>query len=146
MKKSQDGRFTLSMTMVFLSVAVISGFTPHSKESTKLEGPEPLIFAEGIVSTGHEFTLTFMPNMKEAYFTRYFPDKKINHVMRTELKSGKWQEASPLSFSNDKWADLDPALSRDGKRLFFVSTRPSPHAQDTKIKNMDIWCVDRVGN
>jgi hypothetical protein len=146
MKKSQRDLLTLSITMVFLSVAVVSGLILHSKASTKLEGPESLIFAEGIVSTGHEFTLTFMPGMKEAYFTRYFPDKKINHVMRTELKSGKWQEPLPLAFSSDKWADLDPALSPNGKRLFFVSTRPSPHSVDAKIRNMDIWYADRVGN
>ena len=106
---------------------------------------EPRIFAEGVVSTGHEFTLTFMPDGKEAYFTRGFPDKKISHVMRTQLLDGKWQTPVPVSFSTDQWSDLDPCVSPDGKRLYFVSTRPVPGSQES-ARNMDIWYSDRVAD
>jgi Tol biopolymer transport system component len=102
------------------------------------------VFADGIVSTGHEFALTFTPDMKEAYFTRNFPAQKINHIMRTEFKKGQWQAATPISFSDEHWSDLDPALSPNGRRLFFISTRLPPGAPDTKVRNMDIWYADRV--
>ena len=109
------------------------------------EAPIPQIFAGGVVCTGHEFGLTFTPDMKEGYFTRTFPDKKINHILRTEFKDGRWQTAITTSFSDDRWSDLDPSLSPNGKRLFFISTRPAT-SQDVGPKDMDIWYVDRVRN
>ena len=102
------------------------------------------VFEPGIVSTGHEFTLTFSPGGKTAYFTRGFPEQKRSHVMRTTLVDGKWQQAVPVSFSSDAWSDLDPSVSPDGKRLYFVSTRPTPGTPDSAAPDMDIWYSDWV--
>jgi dipeptidyl aminopeptidase/acylaminoacyl peptidase len=146
MSKAESKRIIVMTAVAALSLSLFShlGYT-YARAGAVTEGPEPQVFAEGTVSTGHEFALTFTPDMKEAYFTRTFPDKKINHIMRTELKDGRWQGPTLISFSNDQWSDLDPALSPDGRRLFFVSTRPAPGAQDTKSRNMDIWYADRSG-
>ncbi len=107
---------------------------------------KPQIFAEETVSTGHEFTLTFTPDMRTAYFTRMYPHKKIMHVLRTEYRNGKWQTPVPVSFSGSKWSDLDPALSPNGKRLFFVSTRPAPGSDQHHANDMDIWYSVRTGD
>jgi hypothetical protein len=109
------------------------------------EGKEPQVFAKGVISTGHEFALTFTPDKKEAYFTRNFPDKKINHILCAEFRDGAWQEPAPISFSSPQWSDLDPALSSDGRKLFFISTRPAPGVQEAKTKDMNIWYAGRVG-
>ncbi len=102
----------------------------------------PSIFEPGVVSTGHEFTLTFSPDGKTAYFTRSFREIRRNHVMETHLVDGKWQEPKPVSFSSDDWSDLDPAVSPDGNRIYFVSTRPTPTATDSSGPDMDIWYAE----
>ena len=124
---------------------MLSLSSARGRRTVAENNPEPQIFAGGIVSTGHEFALTFTPDQKEAYFTRNFPDQKINHILETKFSNDRWQEPTPISFSSDQWSDLDPALSPNGRRLFFISTRPGPNP-DTKTRNMDIWYADRIGN
>lgn len=106
----------------------------------------PMIFAKGVVSTGKEFGLTFTPDGKEAYFTRFDAEKRANHIYRTTLVDGEWQAPAPVEFSREEWRDLDPSVSPDGRRLFFVSTRPKPGgAQNVQSPDMDIWVADREG-
>ena len=104
------------------------------------------VFAPGVVSTGKEFGLTFMPEGAEACFTRFDAEKRTNHIYRTVLVRGEWQAPTLIEFSRDEWRDLDPAVSPDGKRLFFVSTRPKPGSDPAlKTTDMDIWVSDRDG-
>jgi hypothetical protein len=134
--------FGIAMMMLFAVAAIQAAYTCAGQTAPT----DAQIFAKDIISTGHEFSLTFTPDAKTAYFTRSFPDKKVNHVMRSEFRNGQWQAATPVSFSSDQWSDLDPALSPDGKRLLFISTRPAPGASDKTIKNMDLWYSDWSGN
>lgn len=101
----------------------------------------PKIFAPGVISTGHEFGVTFTPDGNEVYFSRFDGNNPI-HIFHAVLANGEWQQPEPVSFSSDQWSDLDPFLSPDGKQLFFVSTRPAPGTAKN-IKNMDIWVATR---
>ncbi|MEO8624303.1 MAG: hypothetical protein ABI625_24695, partial [bacterium] len=70
-------------------------------------------------------------------------------VMHSVMRDGAWQPAEAVSFSSDSSFDLDPALSPDGLRLYFVSTRPRPSQPSTNAstpRDMDIWYADRVGD
>jgi Tol biopolymer transport system component len=146
MNKPGSKKVTTATAIIIICISLLPRLADaYAQAIDPAENPEPQVFAEGIISTGHEFALTFTPDMKEVYFTRNFPDKKINHIMHAELKNGKWQEPITISFSNDQWSDLDPALSPSGRRLFFISTRPAPGVQDTEARNMDIWYADREG-
>lgn len=105
---------------------------------------KPQVFAPGIISTGNEFALTFSPDGATAYFTRRDQAKKVNHIYESHLVNGVWQTPVTVPFSNDEWSDLDPSLAPDGRRLFFISTRPKPGGEATSDKkDMDIWYVDR---
>lgn len=105
---------------------------------------DPQPFAPGIISTGHEFTVTFTPDGRDVYFTRSVTAPRSLHVMHSTQRDGVWQPAEPVSFSADSAYDLDPALSPDGKRLYFVSTRPRPGAANPSTPDMDIWYSDRT--
>jgi Tol biopolymer transport system component len=114
----------------------IALFSAVCFQITTPETVGPQIFAPGVVSTGHEFGITFTPDGKESYFSRF--ESKHIHIFHTVMAGGLWQRPERVSFSSDQWSDLDPFLSRHGKKLFFVSTRPAPRAA-IGSKNMDIW-------
>lgn len=103
--------------------------------------PNPKELAPGVISTGHEFTVTFTPDQREVYFTRFNTTPRWYHVMHSAWKNGAWQPAEAVPFSEDAWADMDPALSPDGRRLYFVSTRPTPIGVAGKTS---LWYVDLV--
>jgi len=106
---------------------------------------DPQPFAPGIVATGHEFTVTFTPDGREVYFTRGTEQPRSTHVMHSVQRDGVWQPAEAAPFSGDAWYDLDPALSPDGTRLYFISTRPRPNAKTAPATpDMDIWYADRT--
>ena len=103
-----------------------------------------------MISTGHEFTVTFTPNGRDVLFTRRDVDKKVNHIFHSHYADGAWQSATALPWSVDNASDLDPAISPDGKRLYFISTRPRPGQNEPKLvdgkPDMDIWMSEREGN
>jgi len=135
----------LVLVLALLASGMGSARGQRERESNPVS--TPMIFASGIVSTGKEFGLTFMPNGKEAYFTRFDAEKRTNHIYRTSLVNGEWQAPQLIEFSRDEWRDLDPAVSPDGKRLFFVSTRPKPGADaSSPSPDMDIWVADRTAS
>jgi Tol biopolymer transport system component len=106
-----------------------------------VRAPGPKELAPGVISTGHEFTVTFTPDQCEVYFTRFNAAPRWYHIMRSIWRDGAWQPAEAVAFSGDAWADMDPALSPDGRRLYFVSTRPTP---DGHTASTSLWYVDRV--
>jgi dipeptidyl aminopeptidase/acylaminoacyl peptidase len=129
------------LACIFAASSVIPGLLPCGKCQTVV----PQEFAPGIVSTGHEFGISFTPDGKEAYFSRFAAKQPI-HIFRSRLENGAWQEPEKLSISGDAWSDLDPFVSPDGKQLFFVSTRPdAAKTTENRKKDMDIWVATRSG-
>lgn len=58
--------------------------------------------------------------------------------------NGAWGNPRIASFSTDsRWKNFEPAFSRDGRRLFFVSDRPlAGEGPPEEVSN--IWVVDRT--
>ena len=54
----------------------------------------------------------------------------------SELRGGEWTEAEEVPFNNENYSVGQPALSPDGKRLYFVSDMPG------SIGGTDIFVVD----
>lgn len=123
--------FYLCCISAFFSVVCLS--TPDAKTVQ--------IFAPSVISTSHEFGITFTPDGKELYFSR-FDGKAPIHIFHAVMVNGIWQQPERASFSSDQWSDLDPFLSPNGKQLFFISTRPASGAT-TGSKNMDIWITSK---
>lgn len=63
-------------------------------------------------------------------------------LMTTRCARGAWTKPALLPFASSLPAlDADPFLTRDGKRLYFISTRHDPKRED-----FDIYVVDRQPN
>ena len=77
----------------------------------------------------------------EAYFTIQSPNKEISQLAYIKKENNKWAKPKLLPFC-DSYMYLEPFLSFDNNRLFFVSDRPLNDSNSTK-KDFDIWFVDR---
>ena len=109
---------------------------------------EAVKFSKKINTKYHEASVTFSPDNKTMYFTRNNYGKKLkrdkkginNLKIYKSTKSGEeWSEAQELPFNSDEYSTGHPALSSDGKQLYFVSDMPG------SLGETDIFVVDVLG-
>ena len=78
----------------------------------------------------HESSPVFTNDGKTMYFTRSNITSKTRtndqrlKIYRSQKKDGNWQEPEDLSINDDLFSTAHPALSPDGKQLYFSSDRP----------------------
>lgn len=71
----------------------------------------------------------------DADFTNY-------RLMSSRCEAGAWGKPAPLPFSSPlPVLEADPFLTRDGRQLYYISTRHDPKHQD-----FDVYVVDRLRN
>ncbi len=118
-----------------------------NEESEELEGA--VKFSKKINSKYHEAAVTFSPDKQTIYFTRNNYGKKLrrdrNGVSHLKLfmskkVDGRWTEAVELPFNGEDYSTGHPALSPDGKQLYFVSDMPG------SVGGTDIFVVDVLGD
>jgi len=104
-------------------------------------GDTPQMFLQGIVSgpdRAHS-SITFSPDGLEAYWTEMVPPE--GRVAFTHVVAGKW--TYPVSADLDR----DPTFSPDGKRLYFIKTRPFKEGEvpggDPDVKE-EYWYRERT--
>jgi hypothetical protein len=108
----------------------------------KKPGLDPEVFAPGIISTDRsQFNAAFSPDGKEFYFSITRTNRQETMMYSKQVK-GQWTEPQFAPFCSNK-NDCDPIFSRDGNRLYFISTRPKKNAK--RPNDWDIWFVDRTG-
>lgn len=115
---------------------------------TELELANPpsvvTLLAEGFVSTSmneRDFALT--PDGTEIYYSISTPQSGFQTIVFSRKdKKGKWSKPEVVSFAG-KFSDLEPAISADGKKLYFASNRP---LQGNQPKDFDLWVVERKEN
>ena len=102
-------------------------------------------FSKKINTKYHEASATFSPDQSTMYFTRNNYGKKLRRdsnginnlkIYRSQKINGEWQEATELPFNSDEYSTGHPALSPDGRQLYFVSDMPG------SIGETDIFVVD----
>ena len=100
---------------------------------------EPVVFAEGVVSTGEfESHPGFTPDGRTLYFVRSTPSFTDWKIYVTTPTDGGWSSPALASFSG-KYRDADPYVSADGKQLYFISDRP---VDEKPKEDMDVWVMD----
>ena len=87
--------------------------------------------------------IAISPGGREVYFTVDDLKSRVAIIVFLTKTSKGWSKPQTVSFTGN-YRDLEPTFSRDGKKLFFVSNRPT-HKDSIKPKDYDIWYVDRIG-
>jgi len=114
-----------------------------NEESNDLKSPAKL--TKNVNTKYHEASVTFTPDHKKMYFTRNNYGKKlkrdkngVNHlkIYVSNFVNGEWSDAEEVPFNSDNYSTGHPALSPDGKKLYFVSDMPG------SIGKTDIFVVD----
>jgi outer membrane protein OmpA-like peptidoglycan-associated protein len=113
-----------------------------------LESPEP--FAIELVSEAHEGPLTFEKDFKTVYLSRnnvkhetgkaQYADDNIDYmkIFVSYLGEKGWSTPKEMSINIPQTDACHPALSPDGKRLYFSSNRPGGYG------GMDLYVCEKT--
>lgn len=124
------------------------------KESTKtLNGPylgqktpgnTPELFAPGIINTGISTRdITFSPDGKEIYFGLNIGNSTYATIFFCKETETGWSEPEVLPFANNpEYIFIEPSVSPDGKKLFFVSNKGNEFSESNRFIT-DIWVAER---
>lgn len=117
-----------------------------NEESQDLK--DAIKFSKNINTKYHEASVAFSPDNSTMYFTRNNYGKKlkrdkngVNHlkIYVSQKVGDEWTDAVEVPFNSDEYSTGHPALSPDGKKLYFVSDMPGT------IGQTDIFVVDVLG-
>ncbi len=106
-------------------------------------------FSRKINTKYHEASVAFAPDQKTIYFTRNNYGKKlkrgkegVNHlkIYRSKWVDNEWTEAEELPLNSENYSTGHPAISPDGKKMYFVSDRPGGFGET------DIYVVEILEN
>ena len=108
--------------------------------------PAPLaeLFALESVSSGQfESHPAFDPLTGDLLFVRSSPQFQGWRIWRSRCTASGWAAAEPARFGAEG-VDADPFFTRDGRHLYFISSRADPPAKTAS--DLDIWRMDRDGS
>ena len=110
-------------------------------------GLEPRVFAPGIVSTElNSRDIAVSPDGREIYFCVNVAGYTFATILVTRLRDGVWSEPKVMEHMQDPaWRNIEPCISADGKKFFFMSNRPDPATGEEK-GDEDIWVMEREGD
>ena len=104
------------------------------------------VFADSVISDRNEqWRITFSPDGRTAWFAEsedFFPVTRKATIYFSTPQGDSSSEPQGPPFSG-RYTDMDPFVSRDGRRLYFSSIRP---IGDSMPADIDIWMVERTTN
>jgi hypothetical protein len=110
----------------------------------KPPGMIPKIFAPGLISRdGQQDKLNISPDQSEIISWERAADGKSMYFVRMTRTGENWNAPEIIPFSIE-YSNMEPALSPDGLKLFFVSDRPLKKNEEAK-KTPDIWFSEKAG-
>ncbi|MFC1627737.1 hypothetical protein ACFL3H_01325 [Gemmatimonadota bacterium] len=153
MDHTTSTRRRISRGIVLL--AVLSGCSGSSGSNDltgeylgqELPGRTPVMFAPGLVSTPlYNRDLVLSDDGDEIFFGVFA--NSWYGIVGTERKGNHWTDPQLTSFSTDsRYMSIEPALSVDGNRLYFLSNRPPPGEEEEFQGGwgfQNIWVSERT--
>ena len=112
----------------------------------RLPGRQAELFAPGLIDNGvNTRDVAMTPEGDEIYFCQEVGGYTWATILVTRRTADGWTVPEVASFSgNPDWTDLEPAISPDGRRFYFLSTRPSEPGGEPG--QQDIWVMDRTAD
>lgn len=122
----------------------------HSGQTPPLPGGSvptatPSLLAPGMINSGmNTRDVAMTPDGREMYYCMASAGYRYAVILVTRFVDGTWTEPEVAPFSGStEWIDLEPFISPDGRRFFFMSTRPDTGESNPEA---DIWVMDRQGD
>jgi len=104
------------------------------------------IFAPGTVNRGLPCRDVAMhPDGDEILWCEQVGNFRHSVVLRSRRINGTWSEPESAPFSGDpRWQDIEPAISSDGRTLFFASNRPV-EGDGPALEQHAVWIAEHDG-
>lgn len=104
--------------------------------------PAPKMLQPGVISTtANEFGGAITPDGRELWYSSGVPPYYMEAIFFSRrLSNDKWGPRHLAPFSG-RWHDFDPVIAPDGRRILFISDRPTRPGEIKR--DYDIWHVDR---
>jgi hypothetical protein len=132
------------MAIPLLMLAACRAAGSGSPEAAGPLATQVEVFSPGVISDDRwQYRITFTPDGKTAYYTAadsFFPLIRRSTILVSHLRGGVWSPPRTASFSGT-YTDIDPYITRDGRRLYFASIRP---AEGVQRNDLDIWVMERT--
>lgn len=128
------------MRIPFLFLLTIQLIACAPKDNTPFEAS---LFAEGIISTeAPEFATSINGKQDFLVFNRTTPDRSSMWIMYSQKEEGIWSEPDTFPLPMGNYWNVDPFLTKDGKRLYFSSNRPINDSLPDEPSIWNTWYVD----
>ena len=141
----------IALSFVLLLTCCQPGNMQNAKETPvrgdyfgqMLPGDTARLFGAGVISTGmNERDFAITPDGNEIFFSREAGNYRYATIFHTRRTDGTWSVPEVFEYcTNPDYMYIEPALSPDGKKLFFVSNMPADSASEG---NEDIWVCTRT--
>lgn len=126
--------------ILFLLSAIGSTFCCHAQLAWKEIPQQPTLFTTASTDMS-ERDMAIAPDGSEMFYTIAGPRNSFSVILQRKRKADNtWAPPEVAAFSG-KFSDLEPALSADGKKLFFSSNRP---VTGDNVKDYDVWVTEKV--
>ena len=119
-------------------LALLAGCAPVEREAAPAV-PEHWPVA-AISSDRFESHPAFDPLTGDLYFVRSSPQFQGWRILRAPCSEGGWGTPEPAPFSGPG-VEADPVFAENGRRIWFISSRPDPPAKTAG--DLDIWTAER---
>ncbi len=139
---------------IVIPVSITSCLSSHQESDTpvirgeyfgqKPPGESASLFAPGIISTGmNERDFAISPDGNEIFFCREAGNFKYVTIFYSRRSDDVWSTPEVWEFcTNPAYKYIEPHLSPDGQKLYFISTMP---ADSASTGTEDIWVCTKTG-
>lgn len=129
------------MRNIFFILSTVCGtFCCQAQIAWKEIPQQPALFTTASTDMS-ERDMAIAPDGSEMFYTMAGPRNSFSVILQRKRKSDNtWSSPEVAPFSG-KFSDLEPALSADGKKLFFSSNRP---VTGDNVKDYDVWMTEKI--